>query len=65
MLHGLPTPLPPLSFNLIPAHGVESFSRNCVVRIFKYDPQGGDYTDIVTEYTNTRNGRESTKRMEV
>jgi hypothetical protein len=45
--------------------GWNPYSRNCVVRIFKYDPQGGDYTDIVTEYTNTRNGRESTKRMEV
>jgi hypothetical protein len=64
MVHGLPTPLLPLPFNLIPAHGVDSFSRNCVVRFFKCDPQGGDYTEIVSKYTNDWNGRESTKRME-
>jgi hypothetical protein len=61
----LPTPLLTLTFNLIPAHGVDSFCRNGVVRIFRCDPQGGDFTDIVNKYTNDANGRESTKRMEV
>jgi hypothetical protein len=28
------------------------------------DPQGGDYTDIVSKYTNDWQGKESTKRME-
>jgi hypothetical protein len=37
-LHRLVTPLLRLSFNVISAHGVDSFSRNCVVRILKYDP---------------------------
>jgi hypothetical protein len=65
MVHDLPTPLPPLSFYLIPDHGMESFFRNCVVRIFKYDSQGGGYTDIIIKDTNDWNGRESTKRMKV
>jgi hypothetical protein len=35
-----------------------------LMRIFKYDPQDADITDIISNYTYDWNARESTKRME-